>query len=540
MRFIYLVLLTTLFGFGCQQAPKETVDSIYYNAQVFTVDSAFSVVEAIAIKDGKILATGKTGDLLKKYEASNAVDLNQKAVYPGFIDAHCHFVGYAKNQYELNLKNTVSFEDMLDKTVAYAQAQPRSWIIGRGWNEENWESKTTLNNFKLSFLFPNMPVILVRVDGHAALVNQAALEMAGITPETEVDGGEVEVLNGRCTGILIDNAVDLVKDILPEYSNAELRNAFQMAEKKTFEVGLTTLADAGLDLGVAMLIDSMRKEKKLKTNFYIMLNPKKEFLPFMEQGGWDKPGMYVKSIKLYSDGALGSRGALLKKPYCDKDGHHGLSLIEDDTLMFWLDVAYKNDFQINTHCIGDSANARILRAYAQFLEKNNDRRWRIEHAQVVDMQDIPMFKAYQIIPSVQPTHAISDSKMAPKRLCDEHRMEGAYSYQTLLNAAGYLPLGTDFPVENIDPLGTYFSAVYRETPSGSVFRGEEALSHEDALRGMTIWAAKANFMEDYLGSLEPGKMADLVILSKPLNFCRTPAQTKVVYTIKEGEVVYGG
>lgn len=518
---------------------KIDVDMILYNGRIYTSDADFNQFEAIAISGDSIVALGTSGEIQKRYHSTESIDLEQRTVFPGFIDAHCHFFAYGQDLQELDLKQTVSFDDMINQTVSYAQANNPSIVVGRGWNEENWESKSTPSKYKLDALFPQTPVVLQRIDGHAVLCNQAALDLAGIDENTQVQGGMVVKMGFNLTGMLVDKAADLVLDLLPEISLTQKINALQAAERACFRAGLTTVSDAGLSLKIIQLIDSLQKAGELNIRVYAMSNPDEEELNyFFESGPILSEKLIVRSIKLYADGSLGSRGALLKQPYCDEPSIYGLLQSEPSYYTDIMKRCLEHGFQVNTHCIGDSANAMLLNMYGQYLKGVNDLRWRIEHAQVVDPKDRHLFKDFSIIPSVQPTHATSDMYMARERLCLEERLAGAYSYKSLLSENQMIAFGTDFPVENISPIETYFAATNRIGKKGEAFRVEEAITPKNAIMAMTAWAAHANFMESFTGSLEIGKKADLIVLSNDITVLKTKADTKNLMTVVDGKIVY--
>lgn len=536
----YLIfLLATLFFSSCAQKEKTKVDLILMNARVYTVDSNFSMAEAIAISDGQVVAAGKWKEIKSGYETENVVDLDGATVYPGLFDAHCHFYGYGVNQSELDLRDAGSFDDMINKVIAYAQENPDGWLVARGWNEEEWVEKTRMNNLKLSILFPERPVVLRRVDGHAALVNQAALDVAGINNYTLIDGGGIEIFNDRLTGMLVDKAVDRVLAFRPGRTRQEKVKALLKAQEDCLEYGLTTVADAGLDLDVIRLIDSLQKSGDLKIRIYAMANPgEKELTFFKENGPIISNRLIVRSFKLYVDGALGSRGALLLQPYCDDTSAIGLLQNSPAYLDELCGRIFDMQMQVNSHCIGDSANRLMLSIYRKYNLEGSKLRWRIEHAQVVHPNDWHHFGELGIIPSVQPTHLISDMAMARKRLCTDQRLRGAYAYKSLDKAAGHIAFGTDFPVEGISPVATFQAAVFRKRPDGSTLHPDEKFSAKRALEAMTIESAYSCFMDDKLGSIEVGKRADLTIFREDLLTARAQAKIRVMATIIDGEIVY--
>lgn len=518
---VFSFLLLTSSFWACKPNAKIKVDMLFFNGVVYTANQSFEVAEAFAVKEGKIVAIGTNDEIGDAYASENEQDLQKAVVYPGFIDAHSHLLGYGKVLNQVNLVGTVSFDDLLQRVQNFAANSNADWIVGRGWNETAWEAKTSPNKTKLDFLFPNTPVCLSRVDGHAVLVNQTALDLAQITEKTIIPGGKIEILGGRLTGVLIDAAADRVKNLITNLTQEEIKKSFLAAQEKCLAVGLTGVTDAGLDLNELKALIDLNNQNKLKIRVYAMMNPTQENFEYFDSVGTiNTPHLVIRSVKLYADGSLGSRGALLKQPYCDDSTTTGL--LQHPWLWYekLCNQLYNKGWQVNTHCIGDSSNAKILSIYAQNLKGKNNLRWRIEHAQVVEPSDWNYFGKYSILPSVQPTHATSDMYMAVDRLC-KSRLKGAYAYQSLLKQNAMLPLGTDFPVEDINPLGTFFSAVTRKNQKGEPAGGflmNEALTFEQAIKGMTTWAAYANFMETFTGSLEVKKQADFIILNKDLKY----------------------
>ena len=541
MKQLPLFLFLAVVMAACNR--KEKADLLVYNATIYTVDSAFSTAEAMILKDGKILATGKTAELENKYEAKEKLDAGGDYIYPGFIDAHAHFVGYGLSLQTVDLTGTKSWEECLEKVKAFAAENKEGWITGRGWDQNDWEMKEFPNNEVLDTLFPDRPVLLTRIDGHAAVANQKALDLAGVKAGDTLTGGEVEEMEGSLTGVLIDNAVDLVSAKIPAASAEQFKKALQAAEHNCFAMGLTTIDDCGLSYTSVDRIKELQSGGDLKMRLYVMLSDEKANYDYALKNGRIKTDrLNVRSFKVYGDGALGSRGACLLQPYSDKPGHYGFLLSQPahfDSVASWLN---ENKWQMCTHAIGDSGNRIILNTYAKYLQGKNDLRWRIEHAQVVNQSDFTLFGNYSIIPSVQPTHATSDMYWAGDRLGAE-RVKGAYAYQQLVKQNGWIPLGTDFPVEDISTFKTFYAAVVRKDAKGWPAEGyqmENALTREQALRGMTIWAARANFEETEKGSLEKGKLADFVILDADL-MKETPEKllsVKVKMTFVGGERVY--
>jgi predicted amidohydrolase YtcJ len=522
---------------------KQKIDLLVYNATVYTVDSNFSKTEAIAVDKGKIVATGSSKDLLDEFDAKEKIDAQRKFIFPGLMDAHSHFLDYGLGLNQANLVGTTSWEDVLEKVKKFASENKEGWIIGNGWDQNDWTVESFPNNERLNELFPDRPVILSRIDGHAAIANDKALQLAEVKAGDKLEGGEVEVNNGKLTGILIDNATGLVFSKIPKPTTAQLTDALLDAQKNCFAAGLTTVSDCGLDYSMVLLIDSLQKKNELKMRMYVMLTDSKRDYDFLFKNGRIKTDrLNVRAFKLFADGALGSRGACLLQPYSDKPGWSGFLLSSQQHFDSCAKIIAEHGFQMCTHAIGDSGNRIMLEIYAKYLKEKNDQRWRIEHAQVVNKDDFHYFGDYNIIPSVQPTHATSDMYWAGDRLGKE-RLKYAYANKELMNENGWIPLGTDFPVEDISPIKTFFAAVFRQDAKGfppGGFEMENALSREEAIRGMTIWAAKANFEEHEKGSLEKGKFADFVLLDKDLMTAneKDVLNTKVLMTFVAGEKVF--
>jgi predicted amidohydrolase YtcJ len=513
-------LIPIMFFLALQSCAKKTqVDKILYNGTIYTVDENFSTAEAMAIKDGIILAAGKEKMIMGKYTAAEIIDLEGGFAYPGLIDAHCHFVSYGLSLQHADLTGTGSFEEIIGILKEHEEKYPSEWILGRGWDQNDWENKEFPSKDKLDLAFPGKPVLLTRIDGHGAIANTEALRRAKVTKETSIEGGALITKDGALTGMLIDNAISLVGRIVPKASRQDHLNALMQGQEKCFEVGLTSVHDAGLGYETIDLIDSLQKAGALKMRIYAMLSPGKEnYEHYLLKGIYKTDRLNVRSIKLFADGALGSRGALLFEPYADDPGNLGLAVNTDKFLREQCELAYAHGYQVNTHCIGDSANHWVLDLYGTFLNGKNDRRWRIEHAQVIHPDDFSKFGEYSVIPSVQSTHATSDMYWAADRLGTD-RIRGAYAYRKLLEQNGWLANGSDFPVEDINPLYGYYALIARKDQKGwpaGGFQKEQAFTREEAIRAMTIWAARSAFEEDEKGSLEPGKLADFILTDEDL------------------------
>ncbi len=538
-QFLYLCATLLLLS-GCNQ---PNADLIVYNAKIYTVNDQFEIAEAMAIKDGKILSVGKTADIQKNYTAAENINANAKAIYPGFIDAHAHFLRYGESLQNVDLRGTTSWDDVIKRVTEFAKTHPDGWLTGRGWDQNDWADKQFPTKEKLDELFPNRPVLLERVDGHASIANQSALNAANISKSFKLVGGDIIEKNGKLTGVLIDNAVSLVASKVPAPSAKLKRKMLLDAQKNCFEVGLTTIDDCGLDAHDVDFIEQMQKDKSLKMRLYIMLSDaKKNYDYLIKRGAIKTDRLNVRAFKVYADGALGSRGASLLHHYSDMPNNRGFLLSEIKHFEEVAELINKHNFQMCTHAIGDSANRSILKIYNKVLAGKNDKRWRIEHAQVVSKNDFNLFGSANIVPSVQPTHATSDMYWAADRLGND-RVKNAYAYKQLLDQNGWIPLGTDFPVEQINPMLTFFAATARKDANNYPKNGyqmENALTKKETLKGMTIWAAKSNFEEKEKGSLEPGKLADFVMLENDIMTANSQQilQNKVLKTYLNGEKVY--
>ncbi|SOE20465.1 hypothetical protein SAMN06298216_0956 [Spirosomataceae bacterium TFI 002] len=544
MKNLSLLAVFLLYTFSITSCNAQKADLVVTNAVIYSVDGNFSTFEAMAIKDGKILDLGSTIDMTTKYAGEETYDAKGKAIFPGFYDPHSHFVGLGRMLETCDLVGTESLEEIKERLKTYAKANPdKEWIIGRGWDQNDWPIKKFPNKKVLDDIFPDKPVVLTRIDGHAAFINSAALKKAKITSGSKVDGGEVILEDGEPSGILVDNAMGFLKRVMPTPTKNERKEMILNAQALCLEKGLTSVSDAGLQQEDIELIDQMHKSGELKIRDYIMVSLGLRNLKYYIKKGIIKTDrMHVRSFKLYADGALGSRGACLIEPYSDKNSTSGFLLLSEKELRLSLEEIYNSDYQANTHCIGDSANRLILDIYADLLKGKNNRRWRIEHSQIIHPDDMHKFGENQIIPSIQGTHATSDMYWAEERL-GKDRVKSAYAFKQLLAQNGVLPNGSDFPVEAVNPLFGFHSLFARQDannyPEGG-YQMENALTREESLKAMTIWSAYANFEENERGSLEKGKLADFVILEKDI--MQIPKEevreTKVLSTYINGEKVY--
>jgi hypothetical protein len=534
----FLILVVSILVISCQK--QEKVDLIIINSNTYTVNSNFDKAESFAIKDGTFIAVGTNEEIQKKYTSLQTIDAKNETILPGFIDAHCHFYRLGLQQQKVDVSGTKSYDEVLDRLVAFQKEKNTSFITGRGWDQNDWELKEFPTKEKLDILFPTTPVAITRVDGHALLVNQIALDLAGITKNTKVSGGEIILKEGELTGVLIDAAMDFIK--FPEISNKEAIQGLLDAQKIAFSYGLTTVDDAGLDRHTIELIDSLQKENRLKMRIYAMVSGDKQAQIdyYINKGIIKTAKLNVRSFKVYGDGALGSRGATMRSSYSDRQNHFGALIYSPERYREIAKQIAASAYQMNTHAIGDSANTWMLKTYKEVLKNDKNRRWRIEHAQIISKEDFKDFN--NILPSVQPTHATSDMYWAEDRV-GSRRIKGAYAFKKLLNTYGKIALGTDFPVEQVNPFLTFYAATIRKDINNypkDGFQMENVLTREETLKGMTIWAAYSNFEEDEKGSIEVGKFADFVILNQNIlevEGSNIP-KTKVISTFVNGEKVY--
>ncbi|WP_164112960.1 MULTISPECIES: amidohydrolase [Sphingobacterium] len=542
MKYTFFILLTALLLTRCTS--NTEVDLIVYNAKIYSVDSTFSIQEAVAVKNGIFIDIGSSKDILRRYKAKETIDANQSPVYPGFYDAHAHYFDLANLFQEVDLNGAKSMDEVIDRLKKYRYTHPdKKWIIGGGWDQNLWTNKAFPTKDSLDKYFPDIPIYLLRVDYHAALVNSAALRIARVDSVYEVQGGLIsKAINGKPDGLLIDNAMTLVSKYLPKHDEANTLKFLQQAQDSLVSVGLTSIVDAGLTDEQIDFLKTFYSKNLLKIRDYAMvLAEPAQVDHYIKEDTFDSERLTIKSIKLLADGALGSRGACLLENYQDA-ATKGFLLHPPQEFDDAIKKLANSNYQVSTHAIGDSANRFILDVYGKYLTDNKTRRWRIEHAQIIAAEDFIKFNKFKIIPSIQPTHATSDMYWATQRLGDE-RIKGAYAYRDLLKQYGKVAIGSDFPIEHFNPLYGFHAAVARVDKTGfptGGFQMKNALSREEALRGMTIWAAYSCFQEKKRGSIEKGKDADFVILEKDI--MAIPEQelreVKTLRTVIAGETVF--
>ncbi len=519
----------------------ESVDLIIHNAEIHSGNRYNHVFEAMAIKDGIIVELGPEREILNKYRGES-INAGGKSIYPSFFDAHGHLFWSAEKKLTCDLTGSRSMNEVINRLEKYqAQYNPQV-ILGRGWDQSLWSNKELPNNEALNRLFTDIPVVLYRVDEHAVLVNSAAIDKAEIGLDSFVEGGQIlKNSDGALTGILLDNAIDLVKTVIPKTKKEDLKKAIVELQDELLEFGVTDVHEAGITLDQLKLLQEMEKEGMLKISIYAMLFPGKEEREFaMKEGIYQSEHLLVRSFKVIGDGAMGSRGACLLRPYHDAPHTHGFMLIQMDSIRKIAELALEAGFQLNVHCIGDSTNRQVLKLMSDLTKDKPDHRWRIEHAQIVNPADLKYFDGTGIIPSVQPTHAVTDMRFAADRLGKE-REKHAYIYKTLLDVAKLLAIGTDFPVEHFDPFLTFQAAVKRQNGEHQPKEGyqmNEAISADACLKGMTLWAALASFQERTKGSLEAQKSANFIILNQPLDASFDYTKNYVISSFIRGEEVF--
>lgn len=553
-------LLLFLFIFGCQSAKRS--DLVLTNANIITVNEKQPTASDLAVIDGRIIYVGdSTG--IKKYidQKTQVIDLKGKTIIPGFIDAHAHLMSLGKFLLNVDLSNIKNWDDAKDLVAqAVKNSKPGEWIIGRQWHQEKWDKMpvTTIMEYpvhgSISNISPDNPVILEHASGHGIFVNAKAMQIAGVNMNTpHPAGGEiVKDDQGNPTGIFLENAQNLIavhyNRYLESLSNEDQRSLLlrkiQAASKHSLENGITTFHDAGTYFDDLDLLKELASNNSLDIRIWAMISSEEvltdENLQKYWLVGFGNNFLTIRSIKQYADGALGSRGAWMLEHYSDMPFTSGSNLTPLDEIKKTADLAFKHGYQLCTHAIGDRGNREILDIYQNVLDDAKDKRWRIEHAQHLSKDDIPRFSELAIIASMQTVHCTSDGPWVPKRIGNKRAEDGAYVWQKLLENGAKFANGTDAPVERLSPLENYYAAVTRQLKDGARFYPEQVLSRKEALASLTIWNAYAGFEEEIKGTIEVGKLADLVVLSQ--NILTVPEEeilkTLVDYTIVDGKVKF--
>ena len=523
--------------------------SIVHNATIYTSDKASPTVQAFAHQSGKFIATGSIEQLQSTYPGAQNVDMGGNTVIPGIIDAHGHLLGLGQSLVNVDLRGTKSKAEIVTMLKSRAQTMLEGqWLLGRGWDQNDWDVIELPTAADLDDAFPDRPVWLERIDGHAGWANTKAMSVASkdLNGTWQPDGGEItRDKDNKPSGIFVDNAVNLIQAHVPEESDAELSNALKLAMQKTASVGLTGMHDAGTNLRTWRLLEQLKKDNDLGIRVYAMADGANDMLTHLCDNGTiiDPDAMLSsRSIKLYSDGALGSRGAALLSEYSDDPKNIGLLIESEETLTEHSKRASACGLQVNIHAIGDRGNRVTLNVLEAANDASNPGRHRIEHSQVIALEDFQRFKDLNLIASVQPTHATSDMYWAEERVGSE-RIKGAYAWQKFVELGIPLALGSDFPVEKPEPLLGFYAAVARQDAKGWPAGGwypQEKLSREQALYGFTLGAAYSAFQEDQLGSISVGKFADFVVLSNDIMTVpeKNILNTKVLKTYINGEAVF--
>ena len=550
IRFVFALSLAAFCSLSAQSRPA---DLIVTNARIYTVDESRPVVSALAVRDGRVLFTGSLREAMAlRGTGTRVVDLGGRTVIPGMVDAHAHLLGLGQSLRTVNLVGARSYDEVIARVAARAKGlAPGQWLLGRGWDQNQWGADTRFPTQEaLSRAIPANPVWLVRVDGHAGLANAAAMRAAGVTAASaDPDGGRIErTPSGEPAGVFVDNAKALVERSIPPASTAETRSAVRAAIAESHRWGLIGLHDAGESRATIDLLEEMAKVGEIPFRLYVMIGDDSaavaHYLARGPQSGLYDNHLWIRSIKLYADGALGSRGAALLEPYLDDANNRGLLLSAPAHIQDVATRALRAGFQVNTHAIGDRGNRVVLDAYDAALRAapTADHRFRVEHAQVLHHDDIPRFAQLGVIPSMQAVHQTSDMYWAGTRL-GQGRLLGAYAWRSLLATGVVVPNGSDFPVEAVNPLLSFHSAVSRQDadnwPAGG-WLPEQRMSRDEALKAMTIWPAYAAFQETTMGSLTPGKLADFVVLDRDIMSVpdRDILGTAVLATYIGGVAVY--
>ena len=537
---------------GAQAPGPPTL--ILHNATIYTVDARHSVAEAVAISGDRILRVGSDADILGlKGPSTRVVDVRGATIVPGLHDAHAHVVGLGASLQDVDLRGARSFEEVVGRVRRrLANARPGEWVVGRGWDQNDWLDKDWPTHDLLSAASPDNPVYLTRVDGHAGLANRKAIELAGLSRSTAdpLGGRIIRAADGQPAGVLIDGAQALVTSRIPGVGREQLEDQIQLADRELRRVGITTVHDAGADGETVDAYKRLIEAGKIKTRLYVMLRGTlRELMPFFERGpltDFANHRLAVRSVKIYADGALGSRGAALLEPYSDEPATSGLLTTPPDEVYAQTLAAAKAGFQVGIHAIGDRANRQVMDVFERVqgeVPGSRALRMRIEHAQILDAAEIPRFAKLGVIASMQPTHATSDMPWAAARIGNDRVEEGAYVWRKLLDSGAVIASGSDFPVEEANPMLGFYAAITRQDSAGSPAGGwtpRQRMTREEALTSFTRNGAFAAFTETLNGSIESGKLADVLVLSKDI--MRVPAReiltTTVRMTITGGEIVY--
>ena len=570
MKKYFILLFTGIIFYSCSL--NKDVDLILQNGRIYTLDSNNSIVEAVAIRNGKIVATGKNEEILTKYNSTNIIDLEGKYVYPGFIDAHGHLLTYGSSLTSIDCNNVTSAEEIARMVAERAKnTNPGEWIIGHGWDQNLWLKKEFPTHYILDEAAPDNPVLLIRTDGHAVWVNVNTMIEAGITPNTkEPEGGKIiKAIDGEPTGIFIDNAIELINRVREDLTPEQKEEAILGGVNKLVEFGITEIHDMGVNEDLINIYKKLVKENKMPIRICVYISDVEKTWNEYKGKQKDLLGngfLTVCGLKLFMDGALGSRGAALIEPYSDDKTDRGLTILSESEVQSITEDALKHNMQVAVHAIGDRGNSIVLTAFEKALKNSpkKDSRLRIEHAQILHPDDITKFSEYEIIPSVQPVHATSDMYWVEARL-GSTRTKNSYLWKTFIDKGSKIASGSDFPVESPNIIENYYAAVTRKDKNGAPnswsghkhlfsydktdidtsnysngWYAKEKMSRLEALKSFTEWAAYSVFQEKIKGTIEVGKYADFVILSGDILELKEEniLSVKVLKTIVNGEIVF--
>ena len=537
----------------------EPADLVLLGGRIVTFDESAPIAEALACREGRLLAIGSKEDVSSRIGPNTqVVDITGKTAFPGFVEGHAHFLGLGESKMILDLSTVANWEELVERVCQAAADRPAGqWILGRGWHQAKWNPPVEPNvegypvHAALSRAVPNQPVLLTHGSGHMSLANAKAMELAGVGPDTKAPaGGEIlRDKRGRPTGVFRETAQSLLYRVADQAleTGEQIDEAIRLASEECLRKGITSFHDAGSSFDLIDRYRQLAEEGRLPIRLWVMISEDNtrlaKRLPDYRIIGAGNHFLTVRAVKRFIDGALGAHGAWLLEPYNDLPDNRGLQLNSIETLRETARLAAEHDMQLCTHAIGDRANREVLSLYEQTFAaypRENSRRWRIEHAQHLHPADIRRFARLGIVAAMQGNHCTSDAVFVVDRLGEKRSREGAYAWRSLLDAGATVINGTDAPVEDVNPIGSFYASVTRRLANGTTFFPEQCMTREEALRSYTIDAARAAFEEDIKGSLTPGKLADIVVLSRDLLTCPEDEilSTRVEYTVVGGKLVY--
>ena len=569
LKYLRLLILLLLIGCNSNTKPEEAANIIFKNGTIYTANDSQPTAKLVAVTNGLISYVGDDESAITTNSSTQIIDLEGQTLTPGLIEGHGHILGIGYNEMNIDLLDVKNYQELLDLVKeAVSKAEPGQWIVGRGWHQSKWipQPKLLVKGFQtheqLSAISPDNPILLRHASGHASFANAKAMEIAGVKAETvaslsetlkEGEGGEIIVDDkGVPTGIFVERATGLIAQYIPANDRAQDKQALKMAQEACLRLGITGFHDAGQNRQVIELLQELRNENELPVRMYVMLTGFDEELlnEWYEKGPMIDSAQHtldIRSIKLNCDGALGSRGAWLLEPYSDRPGHFGHETLPMSFVESTSKKALQHGFQVCAHAIGDRANREILDRYEiafnMHPDKTQDHRFRIEHAQHLNPDDIGRFAELGVIPAMQAIHMASDRPWAIDRLGEQRILEGAYVWQKLLQTGVKIVNGTDAPVEPLDPLPSFYASVSRRTLAGTPEGGyepDQKMTREEALKSYTIWAAYGAFMENEKGTIEVGKLADFTVFDKDIMTIAEDdiLNTKVRMTIIGGDIKY--